>query len=135
MKKTLFTVLLMALTSGTSAQETTSTVSNDLKGTLQNTRCNPQTVATLKTGPNGIGFYTVSYSITIGANQAYLPATTDVPLDASSFDRVADGIKNIKDTATVSRKGTYDLQGRKVNHPRQNGVYIINGKKIQITKF
>lgn len=135
MKKILFTALLMALTTGATAQEATATTTNDLKGVLQSTRFNPQTIGTLKAGNDGIGFYTASYSLTVGANQAYLPATTDVTLDTSSFDRVASGILDVKTQPAAKDKGTYDLQGRKVDHPRQSGVYIINGKKIRITKF
>lgn len=135
MKKTLFTALLMFLAAGALAQETTATAANDLKGVLQSTRFGPQAIGTLKNGDSGIGFYTASYSLTVGANQAYLPATADVTLDTSSFDRVANGIRDIKTHPAVSDKAIYDLQGRKVDHPRQSGVYIINGKKTRITKF
>ena len=50
-------------------------------------------------------------------------------------DGAATGIDNINVDATQPHTDAiYDLQGRRVAKPMQGGIYIINGKKVVITK-
>lgn len=43
-------------------------------------------------------------------------------------------IKDVTDTDIQPTDAIYDLQGRRVAKPMQGGIYIINGKKVVITK-
>lgn len=44
------------------------------------------------------------------------------------------GINDVTETATKQADAIYDLQGRRVAQPLKTGIYIINGKKVFITK-
>ena len=43
-------------------------------------------------------------------------------------DQVATGLSSVGEQ--LAPAGVYDLQGRRVVHPTQHGIYIIDGKKV-----
>lgn len=72
----------------------------------------------------------VSGSVIISPFRAYIEATgAGARLLESSFGDDATGIRSMR---TIDRDGTerwYDLQGRRIDKPVQQGVYIHNGRK------
>lgn len=102
---------------------------NSLRGTTT-TIPNPKYGQTyvLNKGENGIGFYKLRSTGTIGAHKAYL--TYDGVIGGAReyflFDE-ATGIDNVNREPTTNNR-YYDLQGRKVAQPTK-GLYIKDGKK------
>ena len=45
---------------------------------------------------------------------------------------VADGIGDISANVSAKQQGIYDLQGRRLQRVQQQGIYIINGKKVLV---
>ena len=79
---------------------------------------------------NGVGFYKLSSTGTIGINKAYL--VYDGAVGARSFftfEETATGIEMNKIGGNEGNDKVYDLQGRRVANP-SNGIYIVNGKKV-----
>lgn len=104
---------------------------NSLTGTMSSIT-NPGNAYVLnKTDENGIGFYRLSNSGTIGANKAYLTYSGDLAREFFLFDE-ATGVNEVRGQMEDVRGEYYDLQGRKVQSTAKKGVYIINGKKVVI---
>lgn len=88
---------------------------------------------------NPMGFYHYS-GTSLSHNKAFMVIDNSaVPAGAKIYfgyqDGAATGIDNINVDATQPHTDAiYDLQGRRVAKPMQGGIYIINGKKVVITK-
>jgi hypothetical protein len=88
---------------------------------------------------NPMGFYHYT-GTSLSHNKAFMVIdNSDVSAGAKIYigyqDGTATGIDNINVDATQPHTDAiYDLQGRRVAKPMQGGIYIINGKKVVITK-
>jgi hypothetical protein len=101
---------------------------NDLKGTTEEMNGAAGNIYVLnKTNKNGVGFYKLKSTGTIGANKAYLVYDGALAREFFLFDE-ATGIEmpTVEDNADAV---VYDLQGRRVAQPTK-GLYIVNGKKV-----
>ena len=107
---------------------------NSLRGTTT-TIPNPNYGQTyvLNKGGNGIGFYKLKSTGTIGAHKAYL--TYDGVIGGARefflFDEETTGVNTLNIERKTMNGDYYDLQGRKVAQPTK-GLYIVNGKKVVI---
>lgn len=88
---------------------------------------------------NPMGFYHYT-GTSLSHNKAFMVINNSaVPAGAKIYigyqDGTITGIDNINVDATQPHTDAiYDLQGRRVAKPMQGGIYIINGKKVIITK-
>ena len=115
----------------TPASTTETLEGNELQGTATSIT-NPGNAYVLnKTETNGVGFYKLSSTGTIGANKAYL--TYSSPSHTRSFFGFDETTGISMPTAEVidADAVVYDLQGRRVAQPTK-GLYIVNGKKVII---
>ena len=106
---------------------------NDLHGTMT-TITNPgpannYNCYVLNKGDEGVGFYKLSDTGTIGAHKAYLKYNGVVgsAREFFGFDE-ATGLKDVIGQKEEGSGDYYDLQGRKVAQPSK-GLYIKDGKK------
>lgn len=121
-----------------SAEEGTLPENNSLQGALTNilkpTKNNeglPATVYTLQNLDNGIGFY--KYTGThMQPCKAYLLLTDTQAQNIRSLTFETEGTTSIKNSVVNANDKIqiYDLQGRRINQIKQNGIYILNGKKV-----
>lgn len=127
------------LTSSNSGTTSESYDDNQLKGTTT-TIPNPNYGQTyvLNKGGNGIGFYKLKNTGTIGAHKAYLTYSGATAREYFLFDEETTGLKDVigqkeddGEYQSSVRGDYYDLQGRKVAQPAK-GLYIVNGKKVVI---
>lgn len=111
---------------------------NSLLGTMSSIT-NPGNAYVLnKTNENGVGFYKLSTSGTIGANKAYLVGPVSAP-EFFLFDQTTD-INTLNVERETLNGEVYDLQGRRVERSTFNGqrstlkkgLYIVIGKKVVI---
>ena len=100
---------------------------NQLQGTTAEMTGAAGNIYVLNKGTNGVGFYKLSASGTIGANKAYLQ-TTSGAREFFLFDE-ATGIESIDHSPLTIDHSVYDLQGRRVAQPTK-GLYIMNGNKV-----
>ena len=93
-------------------------------------------------GAVGQGFYYQTgrdgSSMKLGAHRAGLKLSTSgfAPAKELIFnfeDATTNGISSVEQTAEPRTDVIYDLQGRRVKNP-VNGIYIVNGKKVVISK-
>ncbi len=78
-----------------------------------------------------VGFYKLSATGTLGANRAYIDNSTSSDVRALVLAAgETTGISNVATEAAQNGKA-YDLAGRRVQNV-QNGLYIINGKKVLV---
>ena len=93
-------------------------------------------------GAKGQGFYHQTgrdgSSMKLGAHRAGLKLSTSgfAPAKELIFnfdDATTNGISTVEQTAEPRTDVIYDLQGRRVKNP-VNGIYIVNGKKVVISK-
>ena len=123
------------------AEYTTATLEgNQLVGTT-GAIANPGNAYVLNKGTNGVGFYKLSASGTIGANKAYLTYSGAAAREYFLFDETAGISTTQNDNEKINN--VYDLQGRRVAQPTK-GLYIVrsaegrlqgkNGKKVFINK-
>ncbi len=104
---------------------------NQLVGTAT-AIANPGNAYVLNKGANGVGFYKLSSTGTIGANKAYLTYSgSGAPSFLNFVEGNVTGIEMPKAETTNSDAEVYDLQGRRVANPTK-GMYIVNGKKVVI---
>ena len=119
---------VMTLTTATSSD----TQANDLKGTSAN-KTNPGNAYVLNyTAADGVGFYKLADSGTIGFGKAYLVAMAGAR-EFLTFGETTDISEKIKVKSEKSGEGSdviYDIHGRRVNGKPSKGLYIINGKKV-----
>ena len=65
----------------------------------------------------------------VSANKIYLPLTSSSSAPLSfSFDETQTGIE--EQMTENNAKVIYDLQGRRVNKVKHDGLYIVNGQKV-----
>ena len=115
-----------------SASASTDTNANSLTGTMK-TITNPGNAYVLsKKGDNGVGFYRLKDTGTIGAHKAYLTYSGSFAPEFLGFgDETA--IENVTMSQEPANGEYYDLQGRKVTNPTKR-LYIVNGKKVVIKR-
>jgi hypothetical protein len=82
----------------------------------------------LNKGGNGIGFYKLKSTGTIGAHKAYLTSGATAR-EYFLFDEETTGVNTLNGERKTMNGEYYDLQGRKVAQPAK-GLYIVNGKKV-----
>lgn len=104
---------------------------NSLRGTTT-TIPNPNYGQTyvLNKGENGIGFYKLKSTGTIGAHKAYLTSGATAR-EFFLFDEETTGVNTLNGERKTMNGDYYDLQGRRVAQPTK-GLYIVNGKKVVI---
>ena len=118
---------VMTLTTASSSD----TQGNDLVGTSA-TMTNPGNAYVLNNGDEGVGFYKLAATGTIGFGKAYLVASV-AARDFLGFDETTGISEKIKVKSEKSGEGgdvIYDIHGRRVNGKPGKGLYIINGKKV-----
>lgn len=127
LKSTDATVKLYFATSVSGADYTTN---NSLTGTNSNIS-NPGNAYVLNyTAENGVGFYKLKASGTIGANKAYLNGGGSAREFFSLNDDATSIGATLNDNAEMTNENVvYDLAGRRVENPVK-GIYIVNGKKV-----
>ena len=115
----------------TPASTTETLEGNELQGTATSIT-NPGNAYVLnKTATNGVGFYKLSATATIGANKAYLMYSgPSLARGYFGFDETT-GIEMPTAEVIDADAVVYDLQGRRVAQPTK-GLYIVNGKKVII---
>ena len=115
----------------TPASTTETLEGNELQGTATSIT-NPGNAYVLnKTETNGVGFYKLSSTGTIGANKAYLTYSgASLTRSFFGFDETT-GIEMPTAEVIDADAVVYDLQGRRVAQPTK-GLYIVNGKKVII---
>ena len=116
-------------------------VTNMFVGTLTQTTISPTeddlTNFVLSNSTNGIGFYTISKDMVLGANKAYLQIPTDivqagVNVIGFEFGDDTNGINAIKTTSS-DHETWYTLDGRKLDSkPTERGIYVTRGRKVLI---
>ena len=106
---------------------------NELKGTTEAINGNGKIYVLNCTQENGVGFYQLSTTGTLGANKAYLEynGSNARAFFSFGFDDETSGIENTSSTDDTNRGEVYDLQGRQVKQPAR-GLYIKSGKKVVI---
>ena len=120
------TTIIMTLT------ETTPTgnfSTNNLKGSMTEIT-NPGNAYVLNKGEQGVGFYKLKDTGTIGANKAYLTYSGSLARGFFGLDETTD-VNEVRVKMEDERGEYYDLQGRRVAQPTK-GLYIVNGKKVFI---
>ena len=85
----------------------------------------------LNNGTQGVGFYKLKSTGTIGANKAYLTYSGSLAPEFFGFDGNTTGIDATLVNSEKVNSVVYDLQGRRVAQPTK-GLYIVNGKKVVI---
>lgn len=116
--------------------ETNATLSgNQLQGTTAEMTGAEGNIYVLNKGTNGVGFYKLRSTGTIGANKAYLTYSGGGAAATRGyflFDETT-GIEMPTAEDVNADAVFYDLQGRRVQNPTK-GLYIVNGKKVFINK-
>ena len=79
-----------------------------------------------------VGFYKTKNAFTVGANTAYLPATTTAR-NFIGLDNETTGISAALMNGERVNGEVYNLNGQRVAQPAK-GLYIVNGKKVIINK-
>ena len=85
----------------------------------------------LNNGTQGVGFYKLKSTGTIGANKAYLTYSGSLAPEFFGFDGNTTSINEVRGKMEDVSGEYYDLQGRRVSQPTK-GLYIVNGKKVVI---
>jgi len=130
LKKTTAGDFTMTLTETAPAGDFTD---NSLQGTTAAMTGAAGNIYVLNKGSQGIGFYKLKSTGTIGANKAYLTYSGGGSSAPSffGFDSNTTGIDATLVNSEKVNSVVYDLQGRKVAQPTK-GLYIVNGKKVVI---
>ena len=100
---------------------------NSLTGTMSSLT-NPGNAYVLNKGTNGVGFYRLASSGTIGANKAYLTYSGSLVREFFLFEDDATGI-NEELRVRNEESSIYNLAGQRVQK-MQRGINIVNGKKV-----
>ena len=115
----------------TPATTTETLEGNSLTGTTAAMTGAAGNIYVLNNGTQGVGFYKLKSTGTIGANKAYLTYSGALAPEFFSLDGGTTGISEIEKMRNVENETFYDLQGRRVAQPTK-GLYIVNGKKVVI---
>ncbi len=100
---------------------------NSLMGTMSSL-ANPGNAYVLNKGTNGVGFYRLASSGTIGANKAYLTYSGSLVREFFLFEDDATGI-NEELRVKNEESSIYNLAGQRIQK-MQRGINIVNGKKV-----
>ena len=106
---------------------------NQLQGTTAEMTGAEGNIYVLNKGTNGVGFYKLKSTGTIGANKAYLTYSGGAGAREFFLFDEATGIEMPTAEDDNADAVVYDLQGRRVVNPTK-GLYIVNGKKVFINK-
>ena len=106
---------------------------NQLQGTTAEMTGAEGNIYVLNKGTNGVGFYKLKSTGTIGANKAYLTYSGGAGAREFFLFDEATGIEMPTVEGVNADAVVYDLQGRRVVNPTK-GLYIVNGKKVFINK-
>ena len=103
---------------------------NSLTGTMSSLT-NPGNAYVLNKGTNGVGFYRLASSGTIGANKAYLTYSGSLVREFFLFEDDVTGIELIQNSKfkIQNEDAIYNLAGQRVQK-MQKGINIVNGKKV-----
>ena len=103
---------------------------NSLTGTMSRLT-NPGNAYVLNKGTNGVGFYRLASSGTIGANKAYLTYSGSLVREFFLFEDDATGIESIQNSKfkIQNEDAIYNLTGQRIQK-MQKGINIVNGKKV-----
>ncbi len=103
---------------------------NSLTGTMSRLT-NPGNAYVLNKGTNGVGFYRLASSGTIGANKAYLTYSGSLVREFFLFEDDATGIESIQNSKfkIQNEDAIYNLAGQRIQK-MQKGINIVNGKKV-----
>ena len=100
---------------------------DSLTGTMSSLT-NPGNAYVLNKGTNGVGFYRLASSGTIGANKAYLTYSGSLVREFFLFEDDATGI-NEELRMKNEESSIYNLAGQRIQK-MQKGINIVNGKKV-----
>lgn len=114
----------------TPASTTETLEGNSLTGTTAAMTGAAGNIYVLNNGTQGVGFYKLKSTGTIGANKAYLTYSGALAPEFLGFGETT-SISEIEKMRNVENETFYDLQGRRVSQPTK-GLYIVNGKKVVI---
>ena len=107
---------------------------NSLTGTMSSLT-NPGNAYVLNKGTNGVGFYRLAPSGTIGANKAYLTYSGSLVREFFLFEDDATGIneelRSFSSMKSMKKEESsiYNLAGQRIQK-MQKGINIVNGKKV-----
>lgn len=107
---------------------------NSLMGTMSRLT-NPGNAYVLNKGTNGVGFYRLASSGTIGANKAYLIYSGSLVREFFLFEDDATGInEELRSFSSMKsmkneESSIYNLAGQRIQK-MQKGINIVNGKKV-----
>ena len=107
---------------------------NSLTGTMSSLT-NPGNAYVLNKGANGVGFYRLASSGTIGANKAYLTYSGSLVREFFLFEDDATGInEELRSFSSMKsmkneESSIYNLAGQRVQK-MQRGINVVNGKKV-----
>ena len=96
---------------------------------------NPGNAYVLNKGTNGVGFYRLAPSGTIGANKAYLTYSGSLVREFFLFEDDATGIneelRSFSSMKSMKKEESsiYNLAGQRIQK-MQKGINIVNGKKV-----
>lgn len=117
----------------TPASTTETLEGNSLTGTTAAMTGAAGNIYVLNNGTQGVGFYKLKSTGTIGANKAYLTYSGSLAPEFFGFDGNTTSINEVRGKMEDVSGEYYDLQGRRVSQPTK-GLYIVNGKKVFINK-
>ena len=113
----------------TASESATSYDGNSLGGTTDGiTTTGDNDYYVLGNSDNGVGFYKLSNSGSIGSNKAYLTYSASAR-EFFGFDETTGINATLNNKEEKINENCYDLQGRRVAQPTK-GLYIVNGKKV-----
>ena len=92
------------------------------------------TIYVLANGTNGVGFYLLKNGY-VHKGKAYLrvPASASVRQFIGFGDNASTGISQIENGELNTEDAVFNLSGQRVAQPTK-GLYVVNGKKVVITK-
>ena len=108
-----------------------------MTGTTATTQFTKNTVAVLKNGTDGLGFYPNTATTSVKANTAYVAEPRQLLIDLATLDAPLGGVKDVKEEGTNGQivNGQivqyFDLSGRKTTLT-QKGIYVKKKQKFVI---
>lgn len=129
-------VLIRSLTGDATEEEiaidasiTTKNDGNKFVGVLEDTNITSGYV--LNSVDGDVSFYAADATngTTVGANKAYLPATSSAKSLKITFDGETTGINEIGAVKASKSEAIFNLSGQRIAQPAK-GLYIMNGKKV-----